>query len=118
MKDHLGSNQKAQQEGKFHLKQDAGGIVDIEFMAQYGVLAHAHEHPELTEWSDNVRIFESLAKAGVWDVATCEGLTQAYLKLRATMHQIALANEEVMVDAEPWNETREYVISKWNEIVV
>jgi len=118
MKDHLGSNQKAQQEGKFHLKQDAGGIVDIEFMAQYGVLAHAHDYPELTEWSDNVRIFESLAKAGVWDVATCEGLTQAYLKLRATMHQIALANEEVMVDAEPWNETREYVISKWNEIVV
>ena len=118
MQKHLGTSQWQQEAGKFHLKQDAGGIVDIEFMAQYGVLAHAHDYPELTEWSDNVRIFESLAKAGVWDVATCEGLTQAYLKLRATMHQIALANEEVMVDAEPWNETREYVISKWNEIVV
>src|SRR5699024_7068736 len=99
MKDHLGSNQQAQQEGKFHLKQDAGGIVDIEFMAQYAVLAHAHDYPELTKWSDNVRIFESLAQAGVWEAETCEGLTKAYLLLRAAMHQIALANEPIVVDS-------------------
>lgn len=118
MKDHLGSNQQAQQEGKFHLKQDAGGIVDIEFMAQYAVLAHAHDHPELTKWSDNVRIFESLAEAGVWEAETCEGLTKAYLLLRAAMHQIALANEPIVVESSHWDQTREYVISKWNEIVV
>ncbi|WP_296403703.1 bifunctional [glutamate--ammonia ligase]-adenylyl-L-tyrosine phosphorylase/[glutamate--ammonia-ligase] adenylyltransferase [Psychrobacter sp.] len=118
MKGHLGSTQQAQQEGKFNLKQDAGGIVDIEFMAQYGVLAHAHDHPELTKWSDNVRIFESFAKAGVWEAETCEGLIRSYLLLRAAMHQLALANEEGVVDASHWNETREYVISKWNEIVV
>lgn len=118
MKDHLGSNQQAQQEGKFHLKQDAGGIVDIEFMAQYAVLAHAHDHSELTKWSDNVRIFESLAEAGVWEAETCEGLTRAYLLLRAAMHQIALANEPIVVESSHWDQTREYVISKWNEIVV
>lgn len=118
MKDHLGSDQQAQQEGKFHLKQDAGGIVDIEFMAQYAVLAHAQDHPELCRWSDNVRIFSSLAEAGVWDAETCEGLTKAYLKLRATMHRIALANEEVVVNSDHWSQTREYVISKWNQIVV
>lgn len=118
MKDHLGSNQQAQQEGKFHLKQDAGGIVDIEFMAQYAVLAHAHDYPELTKWSDNVRIFESLAEAGVWEAETCEGLTRAYLLLRAAMHQIALANEPIVVESSHWDQTREYVISKWNEIVV
>ena len=33
MKDHLGSSSE-QKHGIFHLKQDAGGIVDIEFMAQ------------------------------------------------------------------------------------
>lgn len=118
MKDNLGSNQQAQQQGKFHLKQDAGGIVDIEFMAQFAVLDHAHDYPQLTKWSDNVRIFESLAEAGVWDRETSEGLTHAYLLLRAAMHQIALANESLVVDSSHWNETREYVISKWNEIVV
>lgn len=117
MKNHLGSKPVDQQQGKFHLKQDAGGIVDIEFMAQYGVLAHAHEHPELTQWSDNVRIFESLGKAGVWDIETCEGLTQAYLLLRAAMHQLALANDLVVVDEASWSETREFVIAKWNEII-
>src|SRR5690606_22541394 len=31
----------------FDLKQDAGGIVDIEFMVQYAALAWSHQHPEL-----------------------------------------------------------------------
>ncbi|RYZ86811.1 MAG: bifunctional [glutamate--ammonia ligase]-adenylyl-L-tyrosine phosphorylase/[glutamate--ammonia-ligase] adenylyltransferase, partial [Moraxellaceae bacterium] len=35
MKDHLGSSSEQKKHGIFHLKQDAGGIVDIEFMAQY-----------------------------------------------------------------------------------
>ncbi|PNK61740.1 bifunctional [glutamate--ammonia ligase]-adenylyl-L-tyrosine phosphorylase/[glutamate--ammonia-ligase] adenylyltransferase [Psychrobacter sp. FDAARGOS_221] len=118
MKDHLGSNQQTQQQGKFHLKQDAGGIVDIEFMAQFGVLAHAHAHPELAQWSDNVRIFESMAAAGVWDEETCQGLIQAYLDLRTAIHKIALANEDIVVDVNPWQKTREFVISKWNQIVV
>ncbi|WP_204308498.1 hypothetical protein, partial [Klebsiella pneumoniae] len=39
MKDHLGSSSEQKKHGIFHLKQDAGGIVDIEFMAQYAVLA-------------------------------------------------------------------------------
>ncbi|MFP5344229.1 MAG: bifunctional [glutamate--ammonia ligase]-adenylyl-L-tyrosine phosphorylase/[glutamate--ammonia-ligase] adenylyltransferase, partial [Gammaproteobacteria bacterium] len=33
--------------GLFDLKQDAGGVADIEFMAQYGVLAWAHAHADL-----------------------------------------------------------------------
>ena len=33
--------------GQFDIKQDAGGIADIEFLVQYWVLAAAHEHPEV-----------------------------------------------------------------------
>ena len=29
----------------FDLKHDPGGMVDIEFVVQYLVLAHAHDHP-------------------------------------------------------------------------
>jgi hypothetical protein len=32
----------------FDLKHDPGGMVDVEFAVQYLVLAHAHQHPELT----------------------------------------------------------------------
>ncbi|MBP8237652.1 MAG: bifunctional [glutamate--ammonia ligase]-adenylyl-L-tyrosine phosphorylase/[glutamate--ammonia-ligase] adenylyltransferase, partial [Pseudomonas sp.] len=40
----------------FDLKQDAGGIVDIEFMVQYAALAWSRQYPELLEFTDNIRI--------------------------------------------------------------
>ena len=47
---------------QFHLKQGDGGIVDIEFMVQYAVLAWSHRVPSLAVWSDNVRILEALGE--------------------------------------------------------
>ncbi len=72
------------------LKRSSGGIVDIEFMVQYFVLAHAHDHPELAIWPDNVRILEAAASSGVLPKATAEALKDAYLALRAESHRRAL----------------------------
>src|SRR5690606_28596463 len=44
----------------FDLKQDAGGIVDIEFMVQYAVLAWSCRYPELLRFTDNIRILDGL----------------------------------------------------------
>ena len=44
MHDHLDADVS---ETSFDLKHDRGGIVDIEFMVQYQILAHAEAHPEL-----------------------------------------------------------------------
>ena len=41
--------------GQFDIKQDAGGIADIEFLVQYWVLAAAASHPELLTYTDNIR---------------------------------------------------------------
>jgi hypothetical protein len=46
--------------GMFHLKQDPGGIADIEFMVQYAVLAHAHRYPALLTYTDNIRQLDGL----------------------------------------------------------
>ena len=43
------------------IKQGEGGLVDIEFLAQYLVLAHSNEHHSLMEHCNNVSIFKSLA---------------------------------------------------------
>lgn len=118
MKDHLGSDSKTQKAGKFHLKQDAGGIVDIEFIAQFGVLANAYQFPNLTKWSDNVRIFELLAEDKVWSAKTCEDLTQAYLAIRAKTHELALAEEKLLVDEKEWHELREQVSSYWRDLLL
>lgn len=78
------------QPAEVDLKRSTGGIVDIEFMVQYLVLAHAHEHPELAVWPDNVRILEAAASSGVLPAATAGALKDAYLALRAESHRRAL----------------------------
>ncbi len=72
------------------LKRGVGGIVDVEFMAQYLVLAYAHEHPNLALWSDNVRILEEAGNAGVLPQDEAERLVLAYLALRGEVHRRAL----------------------------
>lgn len=117
MQTHLGSDKWAQQSGKFNLKQDAGGIVDIEFMAQFAVLAYAHEYPDLTKWPDNVRIFETLASLGIWPQQTCDELTMAYLRIRAATHQLALSEQTLSVDESLWHETRILVQAQWQHLM-
>ena len=72
------------------LKRGPGSIVDIEFMVQYIVLAHAHEKPALALHSDNVRILEAAKETGVLAGEDAEGLTQAYVALRERRHRQAL----------------------------
>lgn len=103
MRDHL----LKVSEGEFDLKQSPGGITDIEFIAQYLVLAHAHEYPELSIWSDNVRIFGVLAELELLPLMSAQHLTQSYCWLRDENHRLTLqqkagklAFDDVAVHAE------------------
>ncbi len=51
--------------GRFDLEQGFGGLVDIEFLVQYLVLAEASRHPSLVRWTDNVRLLETLKDVGI-----------------------------------------------------
>lgn len=86
MRDHL----LKVSEGIFDLKQSPGGIADIEFIAQYLVLANANEYPELTIWSDNVRIFGILAELELLPMMSAQHLTQTYCLLRDENHRLTL----------------------------
>ncbi|WP_110455925.1 bifunctional [glutamate--ammonia ligase]-adenylyl-L-tyrosine phosphorylase/[glutamate--ammonia-ligase] adenylyltransferase [Shewanella algidipiscicola] len=79
--------------GYFDLKQSPGGIADIEFIAQYLVLAHTHTHPELATWSDNVRIFETLSELELLPHLSAQHLTQAYCYLRDESHHLTLQQQ-------------------------
>ena len=54
--------------GQFDIKQDAGGIADIEFLVQYLVLAAAHEHPDS---GDLQRQYPSTRRARAGGSARC-----------------------------------------------
>ncbi len=84
--------------GKFHLKQGRGGIIDIEFIVQYLILANAHQHSELVKWSDNVRQLEALAQAGILEQKASLLLKQAYLTFRSSVHHLNLQDQPPVVD--------------------
>lgn len=117
MKDHLGSSLEQKKDGIFHLKQDAGGIVDIEFMAQYAVLAWSGTNKDLAHFSDNVRILEDAAKSGCLPSDDATALIQAYLRERAESHRLALANQSMQVSASDWSDTRMTVCKLWQRLI-
>jgi glutamate-ammonia-ligase adenylyltransferase len=102
--------------GEFDIKQDAGGIADIEFLVQYWVLAHAHQHPELLAWPDNIRQLESLAAAGIVALETADWLAQTYREFRGVLHRLSLEGEgERVVEAAPFEHLRQRVRQIWQD---
>jgi glutamate-ammonia-ligase adenylyltransferase len=73
------------------VKQDPGGITDIEFLVQYLVLREAHRFPDLVRWSDNIRQLEALAAHGILAPADAEELADAYRSYRQRLHHLNLA---------------------------
>ena len=102
--------------GRFDLKQDPGGIADIEFLVDYLVLRHAAEHPELVEYPDNVRQIEGLAAAGLLDPDRAERLIAAYLALRQRVHALALDERDRVVDAAELADVRAFVTACWDDV--
>lgn len=79
---------------RFDIKQDVGGIVDIEFMVQYGVLAWAHEQPSLAQWTDNIRILGCLEQTGYISAEDTAQLIEAYKAYRSAGHRLALQRQK------------------------
>ena len=77
------------------LKQDAGGIADIEFIVQFMLLAHTSSFPSLAKWPDNVRILADLAHLSLITETEADTLSQAYLEYRNYAHRLALQNGEL-----------------------
>ena len=80
----------APQSGHFHIKNDPGGITDLEFMVHYNVLLHAGSHPEITEPTATVMILDRLAQYGLLDTETAEFLRACYFTYRDRIHVLSL----------------------------
>ena len=102
----------------FHIKHDTGGIVDIEFLVQYLMLAWCSEHPELTQWSDNIRQMEELGRAGVMAVEDAGKLRETFIALRSTIHRRALQNLNSQVAGDAFPEERNYIRAMWKKVMI
>ncbi|OIQ23375.1 bifunctional [glutamate--ammonia ligase]-adenylyl-L-tyrosine phosphorylase/[glutamate--ammonia-ligase] adenylyltransferase [uncultured Vibrio sp.] len=111
MRGHLGGKKA----GRFMLKQDPGGITDIEFLAQYLVLNHSHEKPKLSRWSDNIRLFESMIAQGVMEESQAMGLIHSYTAMRDQIHHRNLLNLDADVAEDKFVNERALVTAAWKQ---
>ena len=78
--------------GLFDIKHDSGGMVDIEFIVQYLVLAHAHRYPQLTANIGNLALLKLAGELGLIPVELAEQNRALYRTLRQTQHRMRLNN--------------------------
>ncbi len=105
-------------EDEFDMKQDPGGIADIEFLTQYWTLAHAARYPALLEFSDTIRQLESLGSAAIIDHRVVDRLRDTYRRYRQEIHHRSLEDRRPVVPASPWHACRDFVISIWDRVMV
>jgi len=70
----------------FDLKQDPGGIIDVEFIVQFLVLAHAHAYPDLTDNLGNIALLKRAAEHGLIDSTCSVAVQSAYRNYRCFQH--------------------------------
>ncbi len=100
----------------FDLKQDKGAMADIEFIAQYIVLANSNESPQIMTFSDNIRIFHSAAKLNIISIQQSEQLIQAYCDYRQQYHVLSLRNEARLVENQLIAQHKLHVCNTWDAI--
>ena len=78
----------------FDLKQDEGGMIDIEFIVQYLVLRHASQYPQLTANAGNIALLRLSAELGLIDAGLAQAVADAYRAMRRLQHQVRLQGQE------------------------
>jgi glutamate-ammonia-ligase adenylyltransferase len=74
----------------FDLKQDRGGIIDIEFIVQYFVLAFSDLYKELTQNIGNIGLLNLFSQKNLIEAAKAKKLIDAYRLYRSLQHQLGL----------------------------
>lgn len=77
----------------FDIKHDQGGMVDIEFIVQYLVLAHAHLHPRLTGNIGNLALLRLAGELGLIPMDLALQVCDLYRTLRKTQHSMRLNHQ-------------------------
>ncbi len=74
----------------FDVKHDAGGMIDLEFIVQFLVLAHSHAHPRLTGNLGNIALLRIAAELGLIPAELAERCRDAYREFRRIQHALRL----------------------------
>jgi len=110
MRSHLDT---AKSNSDFDLKQGAGGIIDIEFMVQYLVLAWSYKYPQLSYYSDNIRQIEVAVEVGVLEAQMASTIINAYKAYRSQSHRLALQKQTRVIAKETLQTHQNQITDLW-----
>lgn len=114
MRDNLDKSNAEQ----FDLKQGIGGIADIEFMVQFGVLNWGHSHPKLLDTTGMLPMLKRFADSSLFPAEACQQLGDAYRAYRTEIHRLALQNQKGIVPMAQFVEQREAVQRWWQKLLL
>ena len=78
----------------FDIKHDNGGMVDVEFIVQFLVLAYAEKYSGLTANSGNLALLQLAAKLGLIAPDLSQSVQEVYRNLRRIQHKMRLNSSE------------------------
>jgi glutamate-ammonia-ligase adenylyltransferase len=102
---------------EFDLKHGPGGVVDIEFIVQFGCLAYAHRQAEAFRYTDNLRLLDALAEVGWLKRSEAHFLQETYLEFRTSLHRLALEEQAGLVPQDAFREERAEVVRLWRRLL-
>ncbi|WP_434513485.1 bifunctional [glutamate--ammonia ligase]-adenylyl-L-tyrosine phosphorylase/[glutamate--ammonia-ligase] adenylyltransferase [Dechloromonas sp. ARDL1] len=101
----------------FGLKHDPGGIIDVEFIVQYLILGHAHQHAELTGNLGNIALLRIAGELGLIDPAQAKTAGNAYREFRRLQHAKRLsANPKAPIPREEVESHITEVTGLWHAV--
>ncbi|AXA92124.1 bifunctional [glutamate--ammonia ligase]-adenylyl-L-tyrosine phosphorylase/[glutamate--ammonia-ligase] adenylyltransferase [Massilia sp. YMA4] len=100
----------------FDLKQDEGGMIDIEFIVQYLVLEYAGRYPQLTGNVGNIALLRISGELGLIDAGLAGKVGDAYRAMRKLQHQLRLQGEPSRVEPRRVAQHASSVLTLWRAI--
>ena len=101
----------------FDLKHDPGGIVDVEFIVQYTVLAHASQHGELAKNLGNIGLLLRASELALIPEELARQTADAYRSFRSAQHAMRLQGmDKVKGIPEEYSSQRQAVLELWRII--
>ena len=101
----------------FDLKHDIGGMVDIEFITQYIVLAYSCQYPELIKNFGNIALLKMAGQYGLLPQSLAHTVADTYRIYRAKQHSLRLQGDDrARTQPQLMRTERQAVIDLWNTV--
>lgn len=106
-----------QPKGGFEVKHSPGGLIDVEFVVQYLVLAHADRHPALTDNIGNIALLHRCASLGLLGTELADGAASSYRQLRAMQHRAWMNGLEPNFPVQEVADVARPIVALWRAVM-